>query len=307
MDRAAPPRRQHAPDRSRRVARSSAPRTAARASRARRCWSTTGSPATRRSPASSWAIPRRRPRSADASRSPIATSRSAAATRTSSPRPTAQGRTSAPSRRLSLAIIAAPEAPEDVRAVPGEREVHLSWRPPTRLTDGGPVETPLIYEVLRATGRRRPARRGAPDRAGRDHRAGRQSGERSRVLLRDPVRPSRRRGHGGRDEFGPRRRRRPPTPRRRGRPPRWWRLPRERSVRLSWTPSPDPDVIGYVVYRASADGSFERVGSVRAPATTFTDRDVAARRSTATPSPPRTPASRANESVRSNEATVTVP
>ena len=63
-----------------------------------------------------------------------------------------EGRTSAPSRRLSLAIIAAPEAPEDVRAVPGDREVNLSWRPPTKLTDGGPVETPLIYEVLRAPG-----------------------------------------------------------------------------------------------------------------------------------------------------------
>jgi hypothetical protein len=56
-----------------------------------------------------------------------------------------EGRTSAPSRRLSLAIIAVPEAPVDVQAVPGEHEVKLSWQPPTRLTDGGPVDTPLIY------------------------------------------------------------------------------------------------------------------------------------------------------------------
>ena len=39
--------------------------------------------------------------------------------------------------------------------------------------------------------------------------------------------------------------------------------------------SPDPDVVAYVVYRAKADGALERIGSVRAPATTFTDRDLA--------------------------------
>ena len=65
-------------------------------------------------------------------------------------------------------------------------------------------------------------------------------------------------------------------------------------------------MIGYVVYRARADGSFERVGSVRAPATTFTDRDVApgVYRYAVTA---QDSSVSANESVRSNEATVTVP
>ena len=83
-------------------------------------------------------------------------------------------------------------------------------------------------------------------------------------------------------------------------------IPSERAVRLSWTPSQDPDVVGYVIYRATAVGPFERVGSVRAPATTFTDRDLASGvyRYAVTA---QDSSVRANESMRSNEATVTVP
>jgi len=83
-------------------------------------------------------------------------------------------------------------------------------------------------------------------------------------------------------------------------------IPSERAVRLSWTPSPDPDVVAYVVYRAKADGALERIGSVRAPATTFTDRDLASGiyRYAVTA---QDSSVRANESVRSNETTVTVP
>ncbi len=83
-------------------------------------------------------------------------------------------------------------------------------------------------------------------------------------------------------------------------------IPSEGAVRLSWTPSPGPDVVGYVVYRATATGSFERIGSVRAPATTFTDRDVPAGvyRYAVTA---QDSSVRANESVHSNEVSVTVP
>jgi len=216
-----------------------------------------------------------------------------------------EGRTSAPSRRLSLAIIAAPEAPEDVRAVPGDREVHLSWRPPTKLTDGGPVETPLIYEVLRATGpdaplavvsRTEPGVTTALD----------GNLENDRVYYY-AIRSVRRDGVATAEGMSSARVSATPAD---TTPPRpataLVAIASARSVRLSWTPSQDPDVIGYVVYRASADGSFERVGSVRAPATTFTDRDVApgVYRYAVTA---QDSSVRANESVRSNEATVTVP
>jgi hypothetical protein len=77
-------------------------------------------------------------------------------------------------------------------------------------------------------------------------------------------------------------------------------------VRLSWAPSPEADVAAYVVYRAPARGGFVRVGSARAPATTFTDRSVPAGtyRYAVTA---EDAGSRANESGRSNEATVSVP
>src|SRR2546426_11116476 len=51
-------------------------------------------------------------------------------------------------------------------------------------------------------------------------------------------------------------------------------IPSAATVRLSWSPSPDSDVAGYVVYRATAEGAFVRVGSTRAPTTAFVDRDV---------------------------------
>ena len=154
-----------------------------------------------------------------------------------------------------------------------------------------------VYEVLRATDADAPLAVVAAHRARCDHHARPRSGERSRVPLRDPVRPSGRRGHGGGDRVGPRRRRRPPTPRRRRRPPRWSRSRRSAAVRLSWTPSPDPDVVGYVVYRATPAGPSSACGSCGRRRTTFTDRDVAARQPTATRSPPRTRSVRANESV----------
>ena len=216
-----------------------------------------------------------------------------------------EGRTSAPSRRLSLAIVAAPEAPEDVRAIPGEREVHLSWRPPARLTDGGPVESPLVYEILRApaadaplavVGRTEPGVTAAID--------GNLENDRAYYYA---IRPIRKEGVATAEGVTSARVSATPTD---VTPPRpataLVAIPSERSVRLSWTPSPDPDVIGYVVYRAVADGSFERVGSVRAPATTFTDRDVApgVHRYAVTA---QESGVRANESVRSNEVSVTVP
>src|SRR5207237_8624534 len=46
----------------------------------------------------------------------------------------------------------------------------------------------------------------------------------------------------------------------------------EGAVRLSWSASPEADVAGYIVYRATATGGFERIASTTAPSTPFVDR-----------------------------------
>jgi hypothetical protein len=65
-------------------------------------------------------------------------------------------------------------------------------------------------------------------------------------------------------------------------------------------------VAGYVVYRGAAAGPLERVGSVRAPGTTFTDRDVPAGSYRYAVRAQDTSA-RANESAPTAEVTVAVP
>ena len=83
-------------------------------------------------------------------------------------------------------------------------------------------------------------------------------------------------------------------------------LPSRGEVRLSWRPSPEPDVATYVVYRGTRGVPAGRVGAVQPPTTTFVDRNV----------PPGTyrytvtaqdASARANESRPSNEVIVTVP
>ncbi|HET7340115.1 MAG TPA: fibronectin type III domain-containing protein, partial [Methylomirabilota bacterium] len=217
----------------------------------------------------------------------------------------AQGRTSPPSRRLSVRFVATPLAPAGLRAEPGDREVRLSWQPPARLSDGSAVSGPLAYEVLRAPAadaplavvtRTAPGVTTAVDRGlENDHtyhyavRALRQEGETlaegepTASVAVTPLDVT------------------PPSP-----PGNLVAIPSEGTVRLSWTPSPEPDVAGYVVYRAAADGVFVRVGGVRVPGTTFTDRDVPAGtyRYAVTA---QDASARANESRRSAEASVTVP
>src|SRR5204862_4618110 len=62
----------------------------------------------------------------------------------------AAGRTSAPSPRVSITYIAAPEPPRALQAEAGDRLARLHWQPPATLVDGSAVTTPLEYEVLRA-------------------------------------------------------------------------------------------------------------------------------------------------------------
>jgi predicted small lipoprotein YifL len=217
----------------------------------------------------------------------------------------AQGRTSPPSPRLTLAFGPAPQPPVDLRAEPGERQVRLSWQAPARLTDGAPATGPLVYEVLRAPApdaALAPIARTAPgvttttDRGLENERTYHYAVRAIRQEATTPIE----------GEASPRVAATPtdvtpPAP-----PTNLVAIPSQGVVRLSWTPGTDADLGGYVVYRAPVTGPFERVGSVRAPGTTFTDRDL----------PPGTyryvvsaqdTSARANESARSGEVTVTVP
>ena len=72
-------------------------------------------------------------------------------------------------------------------------------------------------------------------------------------------------------------------------------------MRLSWGAAPESDVSGYIVYRAEVAGAFARVGSTRAPATTFVDRGVARGTYRYVVTAEDSGAIR-NESARSNEA-----
>src|SRR5205814_10196693 len=83
-------------------------------------------------------------------------------------------------------------------------------------------------------------------------------------------------------------------------------IPAEWAVRLSWGASPESDVAAYVIYRATESGAFERIGTTRAPASTFLDRGVT-RGTYRYAVTAEDAAARPNESRRSNEVRVTVP
>ena len=217
----------------------------------------------------------------------------------------AQGRTSPPSPRLTLTYLASPEAPAGLQAEPGERQVRLSWQPPVRLSDGNAVGTPLVYEILRAAApeaplapvaRTEPGATSAVDRGlENDHvyhyavRAIRQEGaasaegEATPRIAATPVDLT------------------PPAP-----AADLVAVPSPGTVRRSWTPSPDPDVAGYIVYRGGVTGPLVRVGSVRVPGTTFTDRGLPAGAYRYAVTAQDTSV-RANESRPSNEVHVAVP
>jgi hypothetical protein len=215
----------------------------------------------------------------------------------------AQGRLSPPSPRLTLTYIAAPEPPT-LRAEPGERQARLAWGPPARLSDGTPVTAPLAYEILRGTTpavlapvtRTTPGQTSYVDanlendrtyhyalRAVRIEGAASAISEPSATVAVTP-----------RDMT-------PPSA-----PTDLVAIPSQGTVRLSWRPSPEPDVAAYIVYRADGAGSPQRIASVPVPGTTFVDRGVRAGtyRYSVTA---QDSGARANESARSSEVTVAVP
>jgi hypothetical protein len=217
----------------------------------------------------------------------------------------AEGRTGPLSPRVSITYIAPPEPPRELRADAREGSVRLSWQPPAALADGGAITDPLTYEVLRAAdalaplapvGRTLPGVTLFEDRAVEyDHtyyyavRAIRTAGTSTASGAAGPrvaATPTKTT---------------PPAP-----VADLAAVPSRGEVRLSWRPSPAPDVAMYIVYRATGGAPPMRVGSARPPATTFVDRNVprGTYRYTVTV---QDTSVRANESAPSNEVTVTVP
>ncbi len=215
-----------------------------------------------------------------------------------------RGRVSTPSNRLSIMLISPPEAPSAPTVEALDGEVRLRWQPPARLLDGG-VPPPLAYEVQRSSAPDAPADTVFPLPVGQTEYVDRSvENERTyyyavRAILQEAGNVAR--GPAGARVAATPGRTTPPAP-----PTNLVATPSSGTVRLSWLPSADPNVATYVIYRADASGTPIRVGSVRAPATTFTDRDlapgvyryaVAAQDATA----------RANQSGPSNEVSVNVP
>jgi hypothetical protein len=217
----------------------------------------------------------------------------------------ARGHVSPPSPRFSIALIASPVEPSDVRAVPGDREVRVEWRPPARLRDGASVDGPLVYEILRSAGPDAPPAVVAATASGATSYVDRNlDNERPYAYMVRALRAAR-----GSVARGPASAAVTATPIDTTAPETPTDLvgiPSEGTVRLVWMPSPDPDVGRYIVYRGRDGAGLERVGSTATPGTTFVDRDVPAGRWRYAVSA-QDGSSRANESARSVEVTVTVP
>jgi len=215
-----------------------------------------------------------------------------------------QGRIGPPSRRVSVSYAAAPAEPENVVAEPGERAVRLKWSAATRLLDGGAVTDALKYEVLRAPSSDADLAPVSPpvsdtaltDSGLENDRDYYYAVRAVRTLGATTLygRPSARVVATPRDVT-------PPSP-----PANLVGIASEGIVRLSWSPSPETDVAGYIVYRAPEAGGFERIGATTAPSTTYVDRSVT-RGTYRYAVTAQDNAARPNESRRSNEVRVSLP
>lgn len=215
-----------------------------------------------------------------------------------------QGRIGRPSRRVSVNYAVAPAEPGDLVVEAREAEVRLTWSAPARLLDGSVITDALTYEVLRgpsADAELAPV--AAPvsqttltDSKVENERAYYYAVRAIRVVAGTTIygRPTSRLVATPRDVT-------PPSA-----PGNLVAIASEGVVRLSWSPSPEPDVAGYIVYRAPVGGGFERIGAINAPGTTYADR-TAPRGTSRYVVTAQDNAARPNESARSNEVRVTLP
>jgi predicted small lipoprotein YifL len=215
------------------------------------------------------------------------------------------GRSSPPSARAAVTVLAPPRPPGDVRATPGDGQVTLAWAPPTEFADGSPATGELRYQVLRGAGDG-PLAPLTPEpiadttfiATGLDNDTDYRFAVRAlRVDPRATV-------------LGPASAPVAAAPADTTAPS----APRDLvavaspgAITLAWKPSPEPDVALYAVYRAAGPGESVRIGAAVGGSTTYTDRDVR----------PGVPyryavtaldrARRPNQSARSNEAAATAP
>jgi fibronectin type 3 domain-containing protein len=218
----------------------------------------------------------------------------------------ALGRTSNPSPRLIVPYLAAPREPRALSASAGDRRVTLVWQPPSGLVDGSPAPGDLRYLVLRGE---------APDttlspitpepvagtsftdervendtdyryavRAVRIEPEVTATGPASEIVAAAPADTT------------------PPAA-----PTALVAVPAPAAVRLAWNPSSSPDVVTYVVYRATETGELARIATTPAVATVYLDRDVQTGRTYRYVITALDRARRPNESPRSNTVSVKVP
>jgi hypothetical protein len=215
------------------------------------------------------------------------------------------GRSSPPSERLVVTLLAGPAAPAGLGAQAGDREVRLKWEAPGSFLDGAPATGELRYVVLRAAGDGALAPVTPEPVAGttftdkglendttyryavqavRVDPAGTARGPASTAVAATPVDST------------------PPSA-----PTRLIGIPAPGSVRLAWNASPEEDVALYAVYRAEGTGPFLRIATLQRITTIYTDQDVQSGRTYRYVVTALDRALKANESQRSNEVTVTVP
>ncbi|HEY5726521.1 MAG TPA: hypothetical protein VIX40_11210 [Methylomirabilota bacterium] len=216
------------------------------------------------------------------------------------------GRWSAPSERFPVLYLAAPRPPQGLTTAAGEGEARLSWQPPDGLIDGSALRGEVTYVVLRGTGADGPL--AAITRAPLRDTSYTDTGLANETLYRYAVRAVRHEGAATAysepsapaavtpvDRTAPA----PPT--------NLIAIPSATAVRLAWNASASPDVATYVVYRATGEGAFVRIGTTPAITTVFIDREVATgaryRYAVSALDAARAP----NESVRSNVAAVSIP
>ena len=216
------------------------------------------------------------------------------------------GRWSPPSERRAITFLAGPQPARALEATAGNRQVTVRWSPPTEFTDGTPATGELRYVVLRATGSEgsfvvvtpQPIATTSFTDTGLENDAEYRytvrvvrvdpratvTGAPSPTVAVTPLETAR------------------PAP-----PSNLVVIPSVGALRLAWTPSLATNVAGYVVYRAAGAEALGRIGTTTAGNTTFIDRDVrpgvAYRYAVSAVDNARQP----NESVRSNEATATLP
>jgi hypothetical protein len=215
-----------------------------------------------------------------------------------------QGRIGRPSRRVSVSYAPAPAEPGNLVVEPHEGEVRLTWSAPTRLVDGSAITDTLTYEVLRAPSadaELAPVAAAVPNTTLTDSKL---ENERPYYYAVRALRVV-----AGTTIYGRSTSRLAATPRDvtpPSAPGNLVAIASQGIVRLSWSPSPEPDVAGYIIYRAPVGGGFERIGSINVPGTTYTDRTVPRGTSRYVVTAQDT-AARPNESAHSNEVRVTLP